>query len=116
MAGNDLRAMPKSIHDILTNHDVIAIDQDALGKQATRASAQGATEIWSRPLAGDARAIALFNRGDKPAEMRLNFTAAGIASGVHARDIWAGKDLGPLTGEYRATVPAHGVVLLRLTK
>ena len=48
--------------------------------------------------------------------MRLNFTAAGIANGVHARDIWAGKDLGPLTGEYRVTVPAHGVVLLRLTK
>ena len=116
MAGNDLRTMSKSIHDILTNHDVIAIDQDALGKQATRASAQGSTEIWSRPLAGEARAIALFNRGTEPAEMRLNFTAAGIANGVHARDIWAAKDLGPLTGEYRVTVPAHGVVLLRLTK
>lgn len=116
ISGNDLANMPKSIHDILTNHDVIGIDQDPLGKEAARVNTEGSTEIWTRELAAGAKAIALFNRGEQPAEMRLNITAAGIANGVQARDLWTGKDLGPLTSAYRATVPAHGAALLRVSK
>jgi alpha-galactosidase len=113
ISGNDLANMPKTIHDILTNHEIIAIDQDSLGKETTRASIEGSTEIWFRELAAGARGIPLFNRGTGPAEMRLNFTSTGITNRVNVRDVWAAKDLGALSGEYRSTVPPHGVVLLR---
>ena len=115
ISGNDLQHMSQSIRDILTNREVIAIDQDALGREAARVSAEGSSEIWSRELAGGAKAVALFNRGTEPTDIRLSFTAAGIANGVRVRDVWAGSDFGPLSGEYLATVPAHGVVLLRLS-
>jgi len=113
LAGNDLSQMTQETKDILMNKDVIAIDQDALGKQGDRLSAEGPQEIWTRPLANGAMAVGLFNRGDFPLTITFHFKDAGLPSTIHARDIWAGKDLGPLHDSYTAEVPQHGVVLLR---
>jgi alpha-galactosidase len=114
LAGNDLSQMTQETKDILMNKDVIAIDQDALGKQGDRLSAEGPQEIWTRPLANGAMAVGLFNRGDFPLTITFHFKDAGLPSTIHARDIWAGKDLGPLHDSYTAEVPQHGVVLLRV--
>ena len=113
IAGNDLRDMSKSIHDILTNAEVIAIDQDKEGKQGRRASQSGDQEIWVRPLAGGAHAVALFNRGAAEAAMTVKWADVKL-SPKHARDLWEHKDVTMQGAEYKATVPSHGVVLLRV--
>ena len=116
LAGNDLSKMPPETASILTNRDVIAIDQDPLGKQGDRVSAVGPVEIWDKPLQGGAKAVALFNRDDTALPVTLKLTDVGFGSGAKAHDIWAAKDLGKLQGSYTVPVPRHGVVLLRLTK
>jgi alpha-galactosidase len=113
LAGNDLSKMSAETHDILTNRDVIAVDQDALGKQGDRVWAEGPYEIWMKPLSGGAKAVALFNRGEREAEVTLHLDTVGVKS-AQGRDVWAGKDLGKLTGSYETTVPAMGAVLLIL--
>ena len=114
LAGNDLAHMTPETLAILTNPGVIAIDQDALGAQGDRVKAEGPLEIWAKPLAGGARAVGLFNLSDLPAQMEVDFTEVGVSRAVQAYDVWAGKALGPVKG-YRTLVPAHGVVLLRLS-
>ena len=117
LAGNDLQQMSPETLSILTNRDVIAMDQDAKGKQGTRISSAGSTEVWMRQLAKGARAIALFNRGEAAAAVSLQWADAGLHHAPrHARDLWSHQDLA-LTGTgYSTTVPAHGVVLLRVSK
>ncbi|HTZ58740.1 MAG TPA: glycoside hydrolase family 27 protein [Acidobacteriaceae bacterium] len=116
LAGNDLSQMKPEISAILTNREVIAIDQDPLGKQGDRVSEVGPEEIWAKPLKGGDKAVALFNRDDTPLPMTLKLSDVGFASGAKATDIWAAKDLGRLQNTYTVTVPRHGVVLLRLSK
>jgi len=98
---------------ILGNREVIAIDQDPAGRQGDRVQVEGPLEVWAKPLAGGGKAVGLFNTSDLPANMAVDFAAVGFKAPVRARDVWAGKDLGKLKA-YRALIPAHGVVLLRL--
>jgi alpha-galactosidase len=114
LAGNDLSSMSPETTAMLTNREVIAIDQDRAGVQGDRVSAEGPLEIWARPLAGGAKAVGLFNTSDLPAEMSLTLADVGFGAGAKARDVWSGRDLGPLRGRYTTIVPAHGVALLRL--
>jgi alpha-galactosidase len=116
LAGNDLRSMSPTILDILTNHEVIAVNQDKEGKQGRRISKSGDQEIWSRKLVGDAQAVALFNRAPSAAKITVKWTDLGLASApAHIRDLWSRTDIAPVNAEFSATVPPHGVVLLRLT-
>ena len=108
--------MPPETAAILTNHEVIAIDQDPLGKQGDRVSEVGPVEIWAKPLKGGDKAVGLFNRDDTALPITVKLSDVGFAGGAKARDIWQAKDLGKLQGSYTATVPRHGVVLLRLSK
>ena len=115
LAGNDLRAMSPAIAAILTNTEVIAVDQDKEGKQGRRINQSGDQEIWARPLSGNQRAVALFNRGAEPAAITVHWSELGVKSTPSsARDLWAHKELHPPGQQYTATVPAHGVILLRL--
>jgi alpha-galactosidase len=116
LAGNDLSTMKPETIALLTNREVIAIDQDRLGKQADRVRAEGTQEIWARPLADGSKAIGIFNRFDWPQAIEINFREFGFKASVKARDIWAGKDLDGLTGQYKAYVSSHGVVLLRVSE
>ncbi len=118
IAGNDLRDMTPAIHDILTNREVIAIDQDRGGKQATRVSKSGDQEIWVKQLAGGGQAVALFNRSDKDANVSVKWADIGVKkTPKHLRDLWEHKDIQlDKKPEYEATVPGHGVVLLRVSK
>jgi len=116
IAGNDLRDMTPAIHDILTNKEVIAIDQDPHGKQATRVSKSGDQEIWTRQLSGGDYAVALFNRAKDEAEMTVKWSGVGIKGGPgKVRDVWAHSDVKTSGGNYSATVPGHGTILLRVS-
>ena len=113
LAGNDLRSMTPSIHDILTNRDVIAIDQDPLGRQGSRAWAAGDQEIWTRQLADRFRAVAVFNRGAASAQIPVRWAEIGVAAHGTVTDLWTHRRIDVPGAEYVATVPSHGVVMLR---
>jgi alpha-galactosidase len=114
LAGNDVRNMSAETKSILLNKEVIAIDQDRAGKPAKLAKTDGHTEIWTRPLAGGATALAFFNRGDQPANVTLHWSDVGLKNPKRARDLWAHKDVKVSKAGYTAEVPVHGTVLLRL--
>ena len=114
LAGNDLRTMPPSILAILTNREVIAIDQDKAGKQGTRLLKSGDQEIWVRDLAGGERAVAVFNRAADTANVTVKWAALGMKTPSHARDLWAHRDEKFEGPEQAVSVPGHGVVLWRV--
>ena len=118
IAGNDLRNMSSGTKLILTNADVIAVDQDSLGLQG-RVVATPATnlQVWSKTLSGtNARAVVLFNRGTSAASITVQWSSLGIPAGAATvRDLWSHADLGTFTGSYTAqSVPSHGVAMLRI--
>jgi alpha-galactosidase len=118
LAGNDLRSMSATTTTILTNTEVIAVDQDPLGEQGTLvATPQSGLQVWSKTLSGsNVRAVALLNRNASPASITVSFAQIGVASGKAAvRDLWQHSDLGTSSGSYTApNVPSHGVVMLRI--
>ncbi|MGA2182453.1 MAG: glycoside hydrolase family 27 protein [Bryobacteraceae bacterium] len=112
IAGNDVRTMSPAIRDILTNPEVIAVDQDALGRQG-RAAGKDA-EIWLKELSGGQYAVALFNRGAEKKRMSVRWTDLGLTANPHVRDLWTRRDLGRMASGFSAEVPSHGVILLRV--
>ncbi len=116
LAGNDLSAMTPETVAILTNRDVIAVDQDKAGMQGDRVSAEGPIEVWVRKLADGSKAVGIFNRAPSVLTAKVDLHTLGMTHAPEARDLWLGKDLGKLEMMYSTTVPAHGVVFLKLSK
>jgi alpha-galactosidase len=116
MAGNDIMHMSSDTHDILTNKEMIAVDQDPLGIQGHRVRKDGEQEIWSKQLSDGSRAVALLNRSASEQKMTANWTDLGYPESLSAevRDIWDHKDLGKKTGSFSANVPSHGVVVIKV--
>ncbi|MEO6982648.1 MAG: glycoside hydrolase family 27 protein, partial [Edaphobacter sp.] len=114
IAGNDLAHMSKATLSILTNPELIAVDQDKAGVQGRRISQQGPLEIWMKPLADGTKAVAMFNLdwGEMPVTFR--FTDIGM-TGKHAvRDLWSHKDLGTFDQKFTVRIPKHGVAMVRV--
>ena len=117
LAGNDLRSMSPAILEILTNREVIAVNQDKAGKQGRRVAQSGEQEVWVRPLADGGHAIGMFNRSAAPATVSLKWAELGLkASPKKGRDLWTHRDVLFDGAEYSATVPSHGVVMLRVAE
>lgn len=116
MAGNDIRSMTPAIHDILTNKEVIAVDQDPMGIEGHRVKSEGGLEVWSKQLSDGGRAVALLNRTGDTKQITVNWTDLGFPSSLNAsvRDLWAQQDAGSHKGSYSASVPSHGVAMLRI--
>ena len=116
LAGNDLRSMTPETKEMLTNPEVIAVDQDAKGVQGHRVWDQGPLEIWVKPLADRSQAVGLFNRGESILKMTLDFKVLGLTGSAKLRDLWERRDLGVAQQSYTTDVPKHGVVLLRISQ
>ena len=114
LAGNDLAHMSADTLAILTNPELIAIDQDARGVEAHRVWQNGPYEVWSRPLADGSAAVLLLNRSEDTERVTADFKDIGITGSKSVRNIWAKQDLGTFSGSFSADVPRHGVVLLKL--
>ena len=99
---------------MLTNKEVIAIDQDRLGQQGDRVSAEGPLEIWSKQLADGSKAVGVFNRHATALSIPVDFKQLGFRKPVRVRDIWQAKEIGSMKDSYTVIVPPHGVVLLRV--
>jgi len=114
IAGNDLRSMRAEIRDILTNKEVIAINQDPLGMQGRRVSKSGDREVWAKQLKDGSRAVILFNRGPSAQSVAVTWEEIGYPDHLSAsmRDVWEHKDLSKTTEKFGATVPSHGVVMV----
>jgi alpha-galactosidase len=114
IAGNDLRSMTPEIQEILTNKEVIAVDQDALGKEGTRVRKEENLEVWSKQLKNGDRAVVLLNRGAAEAEIKVEWEYLGYPRHLSAtvRDLWEHKDLGKFTDGFSAKVVSHGVEMV----
>ena len=116
MLGNDVRSMKPEILDIITNKDVIAINQDPLGRQGRKVRDDGDFEVWSKELQDGTRAVVLFNRS--AAAAKLSFTWADVGLPQHltmtVTDLWDKTKTGRHPGSFSSTVPAHGVIMVRV--
>jgi alpha-galactosidase len=113
LAGNDIRTMTPVIQSILLNKEVIAVDQDALGKQATPVK-KGEIEMWVKPMGDGSVAVGLVNLGVAEGSATVSASELGLKKVKSARDLWAHGDVKFKNGEYTASVPSHGVLLLRV--
>ncbi|RME90889.1 MAG: glycoside hydrolase family 27 protein, partial [Verrucomicrobia bacterium] len=116
MMGNDIRQAPPEILEILLNKEVIAVDQDPLGRQGRKVRDEGDLEVWSKELHDGTRAVVLFNRSDAPARIEVSWPEIGYPAHLRARvrDLWKHQDVGTFTGRYGAEVPSHGVVMVKI--
>ena len=113
IAGNDLRTMTDATRSILTNAEVIAVDQDWGGSQGTKLGDLGDQEIWRKPMSDGSVAVVLLNRADADATVSTTTQALGLgsASGYAVRDLWT-HTTGSSDGTISATVPAHGATMV----
>ena len=114
LLGCDLTALDEFTLNLLTNDEVIAIDQDELGRPASRIHRDRNLEIWRRPLADGSMAVGLFNRGELTAPILATWAQLGLAGDQVVRDVWRQQDQGIFAASFSAEVPGHGVVLLRI--
>ena len=116
MAGNDVRIMSEEIRNIMTDEEVIAINQDPLGKQGYRFSQEPDKEVWVKELSNGDWAVCFLNAGDKAAEMKISWKELTFLKGDYkVRDLWEKKDIGTTKQDLSRTIDSHDVILVRLS-
>jgi alpha-galactosidase len=114
LIGCDLTRLDRFTFDLLTNEEVLDVNQDPLGRQGWRISKDAGREVWARPLYDRSWAVGLFNLGWEHAEVRVSLRSLGISGARTVRDLWRKKDLGTHRNSFCAKVPPHGAVLVRI--
>ena len=113
-SSTDVTKLTQTQIAILTDREVIAVDQDPKGIQGRRISQAGPVQVWAKPLSGGRTAIGLINAGESSFPVSVNFRDIGHSNPVRVRDIWEHKDLGVFKNSYTTMVPKHGAVLLEI--
>ena len=114
LLGCDLTRLDDFTLNLLTNDEVIAIDQDPLGKQGTPKIVKGDIQVWVKDLEDGNKAVGIFNLGTDTESFALNLSKIGYSSEVKIRDLWRQKDLGVFKDTYKAVIPSHGVVFIKI--
>jgi alpha-galactosidase len=114
LIGCDLTRLDDFTRNLLTNDEVIDVNQDPLGIQARRVLKRDEIEIWSKPLEDGSRAVGLFNLGEDAIPVSVRWSELGLRGPQAVRDLWRQKDLGAHGEGCTFEVPRHGVVLLKL--
>jgi alpha-galactosidase len=117
LLGCDLTKLDAFTLSLLTNDEVLDVDQDPLARQASRVyrDTTNQVEVWSKALEDGSKAVGLFNRGSTETNVTANWSDLGISGKQTVRDLWRHADLGGFDGSFAATVPSHGVVLVKVT-
>jgi alpha-galactosidase len=118
LAGNDLPNMKPEVKAVLTNRDVIAIDQDSLGKQASRIYSEGEVDVWARPLSGGAMAVMVINLGPNRTinhPFHLDLAKLGLQGAQKGKDLWSGKVI-DVADNLSLSLPRHHFLLVRIDK
>ena len=116
LIGCDLQRLDTFTLNLLTNDEVIAINQDPLGNQASQVILEGDMQVWLKNLADGNKAVGIFNLADSTVHYPFNFATAGLPDALNVRDLWRQKDLGKFTGTLETSIPSHGVVLLKVSQ
>jgi alpha-galactosidase len=114
LIGADLSRIDEWTTNVLGNREMLAVNQDALGKPAGRKMSDGWVEVWARPLADGTIAAGLFNRGPEDAVVTATWKDLGLTGAQPVRDLWLQKDLGRMNNQISATVPRHGVLFVKI--
>ena len=114
LIGCDLERLETFTLNLLTNDEVIAIDQDPLGRQAVPALRRAGYQVWLKELADGSRALGAFNLGEATTLIDVALREVGLEGVWAVRDVWRQKDLGPVKDSLKILVPSHGVAFLRL--
>lgn len=114
LLGADMAGFDKFTTDLMTNHEVLEVNQDVLGRGGSRVWQQERLEVWSKPLADGTHAVALFNRGLQSATVTARWTDLDITGAQPVRDLWQQRELGTSADRFSAVVPAHGAALVRI--
>jgi alpha-galactosidase len=139
LIGCDMTQLDDFTLNLLSNDEVLEVNQDPLGRQAARIKQDGSLEVWAKDMDDGSKAVGLFNRGAAEAVVSVNWAELGInapqaasggaaqngasrltTSGQHTgsrrlvRDLWRQKDLGQFKDQFQTPVPRHGVVLVRV--
>lgn len=114
MLGCDLTRLDDDTLSLLTNPDVLDVNQDPAGVQASRAWSEGSAEIWARPLTSGALAVGLFNRGETPLDITAPWSLLRLGGTQDVADLWSGERWEDVPEGVTLTVPPHGARLLRV--
>jgi len=114
LIGCDMTQLDEFTYSLLTNDEVLDINQDVLGKQAARIVQYGSVEVWAKDLEDGSKAVGMFNRRLFPAPLTVTWKDLGITGNYVIRDVWIQKDISNSDQKFTATIPAHGVKLIRI--
>ena len=127
IAGNDIRNMSEEIESVLTNRDVIAVDQDSLGVQGFKFISNGEIEVWFKPLVNGDWAMCVLNRSSSTQKFSFDWSREYISDDLSKRktdfneitynlkNLWTGKDAGTTQQLLNSEIPSHDVLMLRLS-
>jgi alpha-galactosidase len=117
IAGNDLRTMSEATRIILTNPEVIGVDQDSLGAQGILVQEPAPDlQVWAKPLRNGSHAVVLLNRSEKADTISAELPRLGVhTDSASVRDLWTHAELGKVGGKYSSVVPAHAAIMVRVT-
>jgi alpha-galactosidase len=115
MFGGDMTKLDDFTLNLLTNDEVLDVNQDPLGKQAALVSKDGDLQVWAKDMADGSKAVGLFNLGEREAEVTARWQTLALRGPMTVRDLWRQKDVGRFDSEFKATVARHGVVLVKVT-
>ncbi|MCF7707636.1 MAG: NPCBM/NEW2 domain-containing protein [Verrucomicrobia bacterium] len=113
LSGDITRLDPFTL-GLLTNDEVLAVNQDPLGRQARRVSKDGDLEVWAKEMEDGSRAVGLFNRGPVAEYVTVHWPDIGINGVRRVRDLWRCEDIGEFEGKFEAVLPRHGTKLIRV--
>jgi alpha-galactosidase len=114
LIGCDMSRLDDFTLGLLTNDEVLAIDQDALAKPATRVWNKDSVQVWMKDLKDGSKAVGIFNLNSNPDKITLPLSGLGLPASVKIRDCWRQRELGPFRNSFTTEVPGHGVILLRV--
>ncbi len=114
LIGCDMTQLDEFTLSLLTNDEVLEVNQDPLGRQAARVGQDGNTEVWMKEMEDGGRAVGLFNRGEFEAVVTARWSDLGLTGAQRVRDLWRQKDLGMFDPEFTANIPRHGAMLIRV--
>ena len=114
LIGCDLTQLDEFTLNLLTNDEVLEVNQDPLGRQASRVAQDGYLEVWAKKMEDGSTAVGLFNRDETPQTVTAQWSDLGLTGPQRVRDLWRQKDLGTYTGKFEVEIPRHGCMLLRL--
>jgi alpha-galactosidase len=115
LIGADMTKLDPFTLSLLTNDEVIDVNQDPMGRQGRRVAHKDGCEVWAKPLEDGSFAVGLFNLNETPKTVTVSWDDLVIPLDAKVRDLWRQKDLGTFNSEFSSKVPRHGVRLIKVT-